>query len=412
VDNTWGLLNLKNSCPEMKHLIDLTNTNRYYNQQQAFEMGFNHVKIKTEGHVIPNPAVVKDFFTAVDSALAENETSLVGVHCTHGLNRTGYLVCRYMVQKMDIEPETAIREFDEARGHKQERANYLTHLKNLGKDDRSEDVSIRDAASVANDNEVTETASMTYGEYRRQKALEETIVKSDHPSVSADDIHSKSKKGKKHHKHKRKKDKKSGEEVRNNLPSEAHLGHNSDQHRIFNGGYSNDSYQTQQRVSHYSQQGPSVGRGAVNNYGPCGESSQNSYNQPYGRGGPSSQYSWRPPPHGDSYEGHNRNTYGHGNGQSFGRGGGAGGGYYSHGQRHDGTGRSYGDHHSRSQDTGGQLPVAGRHSGRESRDSSRNLSQKRSLDQSNCDKQSYPKKHMKRHKHKQPPIQSEGGVFL
>ncbi len=33
---------------------------------------------------------------------------LVGVHCTHGLNRTGYLVCRYMIDKLDFEPEAAI----------------------------------------------------------------------------------------------------------------------------------------------------------------------------------------------------------------------------------------------------------------------------------------------------------------
>jgi atypical dual specificity phosphatase len=24
----------------------------------------------------------------------------LGVHCTHGLNRTGYLICRYMVEKL------------------------------------------------------------------------------------------------------------------------------------------------------------------------------------------------------------------------------------------------------------------------------------------------------------------------
>lgn len=35
--------------------------------------------------------------------------SLVGVHCTHGLNRTGYMVCRYMRDRLGISPHDAIK---------------------------------------------------------------------------------------------------------------------------------------------------------------------------------------------------------------------------------------------------------------------------------------------------------------
>ena len=34
---------------------------------------------------------------------------VIGVHCTHGVNRTGYLVCRYLVQKLKWAPESAIK---------------------------------------------------------------------------------------------------------------------------------------------------------------------------------------------------------------------------------------------------------------------------------------------------------------
>ena len=34
---------------------------------------------------------------------------LIGVHCTHGVNRTGYLICRYLIDKLHWEPENAIR---------------------------------------------------------------------------------------------------------------------------------------------------------------------------------------------------------------------------------------------------------------------------------------------------------------
>lgn len=33
---------------------------------------------------------------------------LIGVHCTHGLNRTGYMVCRYMVETLGFTALEAI----------------------------------------------------------------------------------------------------------------------------------------------------------------------------------------------------------------------------------------------------------------------------------------------------------------
>ena len=34
--------------------------------------------------------------------------ALIGVHCTHGVNRTGYLICRYLIEKLDWDPQKAI----------------------------------------------------------------------------------------------------------------------------------------------------------------------------------------------------------------------------------------------------------------------------------------------------------------
>ena len=33
---------------------------------------------------------------------------LVGIHCTHGVNRTGYLLSRYLIEYLNFEPEKAI----------------------------------------------------------------------------------------------------------------------------------------------------------------------------------------------------------------------------------------------------------------------------------------------------------------
>ncbi len=42
------------------------------------------------------------------AVIMSNTGALIGVHCTHGVNRTGYLICRYLVQKLKWEPESAI----------------------------------------------------------------------------------------------------------------------------------------------------------------------------------------------------------------------------------------------------------------------------------------------------------------
>nr|XP_026498669.1 RNA/RNP complex-1-interacting phosphatase [Vanessa tameamea] len=67
----------------------------------------------------------------VDEFLKINGDWLIGVHCTHGLNRTGYMVCRYLRDRVGIPAKDAIKSFEIARGYQIERANFIADL--LGK---------------------------------------------------------------------------------------------------------------------------------------------------------------------------------------------------------------------------------------------------------------------------------------
>uniref|UniRef100_A0A1A9WW40 Tyrosine specific protein phosphatases domain-containing protein n=1 Tax=Glossina brevipalpis TaxID=37001 RepID=A0A1A9WW40_9MUSC len=66
---------------------------------------------------------------------------LIGVHCTHGVNRTGYFICSYMISELTMKPLEAIRKFVVARGHKIERFNYLDALNRLSKSKIAPDTS-------------------------------------------------------------------------------------------------------------------------------------------------------------------------------------------------------------------------------------------------------------------------------
>ncbi|CAN7939028.1 unnamed protein product, partial [Ixodes hexagonus] len=111
-------------------VVDLTCTDRYYDRDFILRNGIHHAKIVCAGQQIPHAGVVSEFFDTVDrfSMDPRNNGKLIGVHCTHGVNRTGYLVCRYMIDRLRVPPDEAIREFEDARGHRFDRIEYVRDL--------------------------------------------------------------------------------------------------------------------------------------------------------------------------------------------------------------------------------------------------------------------------------------------
>ncbi|XP_052773369.1 mRNA-capping enzyme-like [Mya arenaria] len=110
-------------------IIDLTFTTRYYQPQEFVNKGVQYEKIFVPGHIIPAKKIIKKFFTAVDNFLEKSDKDhLIGVHCTHGVNRTGYIVCRYMIERLGIAPEKALEAYATARGYPVERQNYIDDL--------------------------------------------------------------------------------------------------------------------------------------------------------------------------------------------------------------------------------------------------------------------------------------------
>ncbi|XP_005686413.1 PREDICTED: RNA/RNP complex-1-interacting phosphatase isoform X2 [Capra hircus] len=116
---------------ELGLIIDLTYTRRYYKPEELPE-NIPYLKIYTVGHQVPDDDTILKFKTAVNGFLKENKDNdrLIGVHCTHGLNRTGYLICRYLIDVEGMRPDDAIELFNRCRGHCLERQNYIEDLRN------------------------------------------------------------------------------------------------------------------------------------------------------------------------------------------------------------------------------------------------------------------------------------------
>ncbi|XP_075413057.1 RNA/RNP complex-1-interacting phosphatase [Tenrec ecaudatus] len=116
---------------ELGLIIDLTYTQRYYNPKDLPET-IPYLKIFTIGHQVPDDNTISEFKCAVNGFLRDNKDNdkLIGVHCTHGLNRTGYLICRYLIDVEGMRPDDAIELFNRCRGHCIERKNYIEDLQN------------------------------------------------------------------------------------------------------------------------------------------------------------------------------------------------------------------------------------------------------------------------------------------
>ncbi|CAH8527232.1 unnamed protein product [Schistosoma guineensis] len=122
-------------------VIDLTYAN-YYSPKFLHDNNISYHKIYVEGHTIPNSKTVEQqvlikfriefyrFINMVNKERKQSPDGIIAVHCTHGVNRTGYLICRYLIDFMNINPKDALREFEWARGHPVERENYVEDLLN------------------------------------------------------------------------------------------------------------------------------------------------------------------------------------------------------------------------------------------------------------------------------------------
>ena len=120
----------ENLQSNVEFVIDFTNTNRYYDSRDFEKRGIKYIKIECVGKQVPSQDVYKMFHMAVDKCLQHaTPQGVIAVHCTHGLNRSGFLVCNYLMNKYDYTVEQSVEIFNEARGHDIERTEYIDKLR-------------------------------------------------------------------------------------------------------------------------------------------------------------------------------------------------------------------------------------------------------------------------------------------
>ncbi|KAE8602938.1 hypothetical protein XENTR_v10014183 [Xenopus tropicalis] len=120
---------LKSLKVKMGLLVDLTNTTRFYDRNDIEKEGIKYIKLQCKGHgECPSQENTDTFLRLCERFIDRNPTELIGVHCTHGFNRTGFLICAFLVEKMDWSIEAAVATFAQARPPGIYKADYLKEL--------------------------------------------------------------------------------------------------------------------------------------------------------------------------------------------------------------------------------------------------------------------------------------------
>jgi atypical dual specificity phosphatase len=119
-------------------IIDLTFTDKYYKPKQDdfAATKVTHHKFKIPGKKLPTPEMLKTIMDTMENLVKEKK--VMGVHCTHGINRTGYIICTFMVERLGWEPQAAIDAFGVARGIPIQHQEYIDAVLGVNKTEAQE----------------------------------------------------------------------------------------------------------------------------------------------------------------------------------------------------------------------------------------------------------------------------------
>nr|CDS26286.1 mrna capping enzyme [Hymenolepis microstoma] len=112
-------------------IVDLTKSNRFYKRDEIENHGCKYVKIACKGNEeCPTAEQVTLFIGVVNQFKKMNKDNdkKIAVHCTHGYNRTGFMIVSYLVEECQCSLEYALQLFAEARKPGIYKADYLKQL--------------------------------------------------------------------------------------------------------------------------------------------------------------------------------------------------------------------------------------------------------------------------------------------
>ena len=134
-DDKFTILSLINELKPMNKkiglIIDISYSDNYYNfdrtkSENSILQDIEYKKIKVRFNEIPHKSEMNKIYDLINKNIYKDH--LIVIHCTYGVNRTGYAICYFLCKKFQISVKDAIERFEKARGHKIMSPNYIEDL--------------------------------------------------------------------------------------------------------------------------------------------------------------------------------------------------------------------------------------------------------------------------------------------
>ena len=114
--------------PKIGLIIDLSNDEGSYDKEIFLTKGIQYNRIQIESKVIPSSNDIFEFIRIVKNFTEKCPDSEIIVHCHYGYNRTGMMICAYLIEVEHLTVQEALEVFKRARPPGIKHQNYIDKL--------------------------------------------------------------------------------------------------------------------------------------------------------------------------------------------------------------------------------------------------------------------------------------------
>jgi len=108
--------------------IDLTNRRNYYPTSKIRERDITYFKWHHRESEIPSEREIQTFVQVCRDFIADNQKRIIGLHSTHGFNRTGFFIISYLMLTNQVSLESGLSQFADARPPGIYKPEYIREL--------------------------------------------------------------------------------------------------------------------------------------------------------------------------------------------------------------------------------------------------------------------------------------------
>ena len=114
--------------PDLGLIIDLSNDEGSYEKSRFTEKQIEYQRIQIESKAIPSSTDVFLFVSLVKDFKERKPNKDIIVHCHYGYNRTGLMICAYLIEEGHVTVREALRRFRISRPPGIKHQNYIDKL--------------------------------------------------------------------------------------------------------------------------------------------------------------------------------------------------------------------------------------------------------------------------------------------